>query len=329
MPQFPGLFRKPTEKNKIFRALRLYRNGVSGRFIKEKISVKQCVGLLINTQKEAALEIAHRLLAWGKGKNLTFLAPPFEASILGIPGISDEKWRHAVSFALVIGGDGTFLRAARYLLGYDIPLFGINAGKLGFLAAGSSERVESDLEQILRGEHLVEERRLLSGKLWRGDRMVHEVYALNDLVVTKGAFARLIRLQIYIQNRYVTTMPSDGMIIASPTGSTAYALSAGGPVVPPHVPCMLLTPICAHTLYARPIILGEDDVVSIVPLGDHRELMLTQDGQLGYEIIPGDRLDVFLSQDRFIKVITLPDRDYYALLQEKLQWGKTYEDNGE
>ncbi|HPJ25080.1 MAG TPA: NAD(+)/NADH kinase [Synergistaceae bacterium] len=291
--------------------------------------VKQRIGLLVNTQKKEAVELAQRLLVWGKEREILFLAPPFEASILGISGVPDKEWRSSVSFAVVIGGDGTFLRAARYLFGYNIPLFGINAGNLGFLAAGDPVKAEEDIERILRGEHTVENRCLLSGKLWRGDRMVHELYAMNDLVVTKGAFARLIHLQIYIRNRYITTLPSDGMIIASPTGSTAYALSAGGPVVPPHVPCMLLVPICAHTLYARPLVLGETDVVSVVPLGDHRELMLTQDGQLGYEIIPGDRLEVSLMKDKCIKTITLPERDYYALLQEKFQWGRTYEDNGE
>ena len=291
--------------------------------------MEQRIGLLVNTQKKRAVELAHRLLLWGKERGVLFLAPPFEASILGISGIPDKEWRNSVSFAVVIGGDGTFLRAARYLFGHNIPLFGINAGNLGFLAAGDPSKAEEDIEKILQGKHSVEDRCLLSGKVWRGDRLVHELYAMNDLVVTKGAFARLIQLQLYIRDRYITTLPSDGMIIASPTGSTAYALSAGGPVVPPHVPCMLLVPICAHTLYARPLVLGGADTVSVVPLGDHRELMLTQDGQLGYEIIPGDRLEVSLMRDKCIKAITLPERDFYALLQEKFQWGRTYEDNGE
>ena len=288
------------------------------------------VGLMVNTQKKTALAIAQRLILWGQREEVNFLAPPYEASLLGIPGVSDQEWRNSVDFAVVIGGDGTFLRAVRYVLGCDIPLFGINAGKLGFLAIGNPETAEADVSAILRGEHEVQHRRLIEGKVWRGSggdvsrsAPVHVLYALNDLVITKGAFARLIYLQIFVGGRHLNTFPSDRMIISTPTGSTAYALSAGGPIVPPHVPCMLLVPICAHTLYARPLVLGEHDTATFVALGEHRELMLTQDGQLGYEILPGDRVEVALSKDKTISTISLPHRDYYALLQEKFQWGRS------
>jgi NAD+ kinase len=287
------------------------------------------IGMLVNTQKKGALDMACRLIQWGKKKEIPILLPPHEASILGVPATTDDIWKTMVNFAVVIGGDGTFLRASRYVLNHSIPLYGINLGHLGFLASGKPEEAESDLEQILRGDYALQEHRILEGVIWREERRKHTLYALNDLVLTKGAFARVITIEIRIGNRYFNTLPADGVIVSTPTGSTAYALSAGGPIVPPHVPCMVLAPICAHTLYARPVIVGERDIINLIPRGSHRDLMLTQDGQLGYEILPGDRIELSLSHTKVVKVIVLPQRTYFDLLHEKLKWGQgivRYED---
>jgi NAD+ kinase len=287
------------------------------------------IGMLVNTQKKGALDMACRLIQWGKKKEIPILLPPHEASILGVPATTDDIWKTMVNFTVVIGGDGTFLRASRYVLNHSIPLYGINLGHLGFLASGKPEEAESDLEQILRGDYALQEHRILEGVIWREERRKHTLYALNDLVLTKGAFARVITIEIRIGNRYFNTLPADGVIVSTPTGSTAYALSAGGPIVPPHVPCMVLAPICAHTLYARPVIVGERDIINLIPRGSHRDLMLTQDGQLGYEILPGDRIELSLSHNKVVKVIVLPQRTYFDLLHEKLKWGQgivRYED---
>lgn len=291
--------------------------------MKAETKMKGSVGLLLNTQKPKALELGRRLISWGQEKGVSILTPPHEASILGHPGISDEEWRQSVDFAVVIGGDGTFLRAARYVVGCSIPLYGINVGNLGFLAAGDPQNAERDILAIMGGDYSVQERALLQGAVWRGDRKVHELYAVNDLVVTKGSFARLVFIRLHVNGKPLSVLPADGLIASTPTGSTAYALSVGGPIVPPHVPCFLVAPICAHTLYARPIVLGRDDEVSIVPEGDNRDLMLTQDGQLGYELLPGDRIAVRLAPDKTISTISLPARDYYDLLQQKLNWGQS------
>ncbi len=291
--------------------------------MKAKIGPGRCVGLMLNTQKPKALDLGRRLISWGQEQGITILVPPHEASILGHPGISDEEWRQTVDFAVVIGGDGTFLRAARYVVGCSIPLYGINVGNLGFLAAGDPENAEKDILAILEGGYSVQDRALLRGAVWRGERKVHELYAVNDLVVTKGSFARVVFIRLHVNGKPLSVLPADGLIASTPTGSTAYALSVGGPIVPPHVPCFVVAPICAHTLYARPIILGNDDEVAIVPEGDNRDLMLTQDGQLGYELLPGDRITVCLAPDKRISTISLPERDYYDLLQQKLNWGQS------
>ena len=277
---------------------------------------------MINPQKPQALELGKRLLRWGSENGVTFLAPPHEAAVLGVPGVSDEEWKNQAEFAVVLGGDGTFLRAARYVLGKDIPLYGINVGRLGFLASGDPNQAEENIQTILQGRFSTQKRRLLKGTITRGGSLVHEVYALNDLVVTKGAFARVITLQISVGDRPLSLMTGDGLILSTPTGSTGYALSAGGPIVPPHVPCMLLVPICAHTLYARAMVFGDEDTIQVVPRGDHRDMMLTQDGQLGYELLPGDCISVSLSREKWVSMILLQDKDYYDLLLEKFQWGQ-------
>lgn len=280
-----------------------------------------CVGLLFNTQKPDAIVMAERLLAWGREKNIAFLLPPHEASAISVPETPDHIWRERVDFAVILGGDGTFLRAARYTFGYRIPLYGINLGRLGFLATGNPESAETDIEAILAHKYTIQSRGLLKGLVWRGGRVMHELHALNDFVISKGNIARVIDLEVRVGDEILSLFLADGLILSTPTGSTAYALSAGGPIIPPHVDCVLLAPICAHTLYARPVVLSGTDRAMVIPKGYTRSLMLTQDGQLGYELLPDDRLEVMLDPDMKVTTIQLDDRSYYDLLREKLRWG--------
>lgn len=205
------------------------------------------IGMLVNTRKPGALAMAGSLIEWGKASGVSFLFPPHEASVLGIQGVDDEEWKRAVSIAVVIGGDGTFLRAARYVLGAPISLYGINLGHLGFLASGKAEEAENDLEAILRGQYSLLSHRVLEGKICRDGKNIHTLFALNDLVLAKGAMARVMHIEVSMGDKVLNTLPADGIIVSTPTGSTAYALSAGGPIVPPHIPCMIIVPICAHT----------------------------------------------------------------------------------
>jgi NAD+ kinase len=282
---------------------------------------RQNMGLLFNTQKTPAIETAFRLLKWGKEAGVNFMLPPHEASALCVPEVPDNVWRSSVDYAVVLGGDGTFLRAARYTFGYDIALYGINLGRLGFLATGDPMAAEDDILTIVSGKYTTQKRHLLKGIVWRGKRQVHELHALNDLVISKGALARVIDIEVKVGGELLTVFLADGLILSTPTGSTAYALSTGGPIVPPHVPCMILSPICAHTLYARPVVLGEGDRAFVRPKVDTRNIILTQDGQLGYELLPDDRIEVMLDPDIFVSMIQLNKRSYYDLLREKLRWG--------
>ena len=281
------------------------------------------LGMIVNLHKPEAVEMARRLLRWGQETGRPFLLPHQEASALTAAGLDDEEWLRTVRLAVVIGGDGTFLRAARYVLDSDVILHGINLGHLGFLASSRPEEAERDLEDIIDDRFEVLRRRVLRCVLHRDETPVHTLYALNDVVVSKNAIARLLHIEVRFDDRFFGVLPADGVIISSPTGSTAYALSAGGPIIPPHMDCMILAPLCAHTLYSRPLMAAATDRISLIPRGSSRDVTLTQDGQLGYEVFPGDRIDLELAQDKFVRTVVLQGRSFLDLVQEKLGWGQS------
>ena len=279
------------------------------------------LGMIVNLRKPEAVSMAGKLLQWGKDNACPFLLPHHEASALTTAGLDDDTWLKTVKLAIVIGGDGTFLRAARYIMGTDIILHGINMGHLGFLASSRPDNFEDDLRDILSDNFSVLERRVLKCSLYHDDSLLHKIYALNDIVLTTNAIARLLQIEIRFNDEFFCVLPADGVIVSTPTGSTAYALSAGGPVIPPHMDAMLLAPLCAHTLYSRPLMASENDCITLIPRGVSRDLMLTQDGQLAYEVFPSDRINVRLSRSRKIRTVNLPGRNFLDIVREKLGWG--------
>ena len=282
------------------------------------------VGMIVNLRKPEAVSMAGKLLQWGKDNGYPFLLPHHEASVLTTAGLDDEQWLKTVELAVVIGGDGTFLRAARYIMGTEIILHGINMGHLGFLASSRPDECENDLHNILCDNFTVLERRVLKCVLYHDGSDLHRIYALNDIVLTTNAIARLLRIEILFNGKFFCEMPADGAIVSTATGSTAYALSAGGPVIPPEMNAMILAPLCAHTLYARPLIASEDDCISLIPKGSSRDILLTQDGQLAYEVLPGDKIDITLSRSKKIRTVNLPGRSFLDIVREKLGWGQAF-----
>lgn len=282
------------------------------------------VGMIVNLRKPEAVNMAGKLLQWGKDNGCPFLLPHHEASALTTAGLDDEQWLKTVELAVVIGGDGTFLRAARYIMGTDIILHGINMGHLGFLASSRPDECENDLQNILSDNFTVLERRVLKCILYHDGSALHRIYALNDAVLTTNAIARLLRIEILFNGKFFCEMPADGAIVSTATGSTAYALSAGGPVIPPQMNAMILAPLCAHTLYSRPLIAAEDDCISLIPKGASRDILLTQDGQLAYEVLPGDKIDITLSRSKRIHTVNLPGRSFLDIVREKLGWGQAF-----
>jgi NAD+ kinase len=223
--------------------------------------------------------------------------------------------------AIVLGGDGTFLSVARALQDRITPIIGVNLGGLGFLTEISREMCFQDLEEILAGHYVVEERMRLQVSIKRGQREILRQTVLNDVVINKGALARIVDLKATIDGRYLTNYRADGLIVATPTGSTAYNLSAGGPIIYPTAQAIVVTPICSFTLTNRPIILPADVQVE-VELGDRvQDVSLTCDGQVGCELAAADRVQM-VSSPTPLRLIKPESTDYFEVLRTKLKWGQ-------
>lgn len=291
---------------------------------KNGINNNKIIGVVINSRKQQAVEMGRDIYNWGKEQCVNILFKNDDAAVLDVEGVNDNEWLNNTEAAIVIGGDGTFLSASRYVLDYDIPLYGINLGHLGFLTYGKPECVFDDIGRILNGNFTIFERPTLYGNVIRDGNSVHSFHALNEFVLAEGVVAKLLRVDVYFNKRKLGRLSTDGVILASPTGSTAYSLSAGGPIVPPHIACMIFVPICAHTLYARPIIAGAQDEISLAPRSCSRDIVLSYDGKLACGILPNDMITVSLSTSKTIKSIQMNDRSFLDLIHEKLGWGQSF-----
>jgi len=229
--------------------------------------------------------------------------------------------KNGYDLAIAIGGDGTMLRAAHLLAGHDIPLLGINRGRLGFLADIPADSVEAMLTQVLDGEYVADIRFQLHCRLERNDEIIIESDAFNEVILQKGDIGKLIEFETSVNGTYVHTQRGDGIIVATPTGSTAYALSCGGPIVHPSLDALLLVPICPHTLTNRPIVISGNSQIEIVMKESKVEHgSLTCDGELICELIEGDKLTVY-KKDKKIRLLHPAHHDHFSVLRAKLNWG--------
>ena len=239
----------------------------------------------------------------------------------GLPTVSDEQLPEACDMAIAIGGDGTMLKAARLLANHHVPLLGINRGQLGFLADIPAESVEENLEQILAGNYVEDERFQLHCQVDRDETTIIESDAFNDVVIQRWNIAKLIQLTTYINGKLVNSQRSDGLIVAAPTGSTAYALSGGGPILHPALDALVLVPICPHTLSNRPLVIEGNSTIEVVvgtPEIDHARL--TCDGEMESELVAGDRI-IIRKKTNKIRLIHPEDHDHFSILRAKLHWG--------
>ncbi len=241
-------------------------------------------------------------------------AVPFEPVALSSIGKRAE-------LAIVVGGDGTLLGAARHLCEFDLPLVGVNTGRLGFLTETSLANIEASLEALLTGRYQVEERMMLHIRVQRQAGDVVAERALNDAVVHRGNIARTVELETYIDGRFGYSHRSDGLIVASPTGSTAYALSAGGPIVHPSLVAFILAPICPHTLTNRPLIVPGHSHIQVVLAHNHGPVQLTLDGQISFNLQDEDQIHI-QRDEHTVHLLSDPRRNYYDILREKFGWGE-------
>ena len=220
---------------------------------------------------------------------------------------------------IVLGGDGTFLSVARFIGHRDIPLMGIKFGEVGFLAETTEENLDHALSCLLKGDYLTQTRTRLDVKVVRNGQQIIDVDVLNDAVINKSALSRLASCAVYLDSHYLTTYRADGLIMATPTGSTAYSLAAGGPVVNPQVPSIIMTPICPFTLTNRPLIIPDAVNIEIRLEGSPEDMVLTLDGQEGFEMDPKDRIYIKKSQNS-IKMISFDAQSYFNVLKTRLKW---------
>lgn len=275
-------------------------------------------GLVVNLTKKRVLSLVRSVADVLISKGCTVIIENEMAATLEMPefGVPTDLFYQMAECIIVFGGDGTLLGAARKAVGSKTPFLGINLGHLGFLTEIDIPEALPSLQKLLDGEYDIEERMMLQAQVHRQGRLLEPMIGLNDAVITKGAFARMIRLETYVNNNYVNTYPTDGMIIASPTGSTAYSLSAGGPLVDPNVDLMLMTPICSHALWARPMVIAPDSVIKMVVFSDQGEVMLTIDGQQGINLCQCDEVIVSRAPEK-ARLVRLSGRSFFEVLRNK------------
>ena len=252
---------------------------------------------------------------------LDLLAEPALAEATGWPVTTPEEIGRRAELLLVLGGDGTLIHAARMVRGRAVPILGVNLGSLGFLTEVPRTELYPRLAEALEGRAQLHTRMKLACRLHRDGKVLLEDEVLNDVVINKGALARIADHEVSLDGQYMTTFKSDGVIIATPTGSTAYSLAAGGPIVHPALECALVTPISPHALTQRPFVVPGGQVVNVVLRSEVADVYLTLDGQAGHAMQRGDRLEVRRSPNRTV-LVSNPNIDYFGILRQKLHWGE-------
>lgn len=276
----------------------------------------QRVGIIANTGKESAAEDSLKLGTWLAQRGVGVVYEENVARVLGgvegvpgvdLPGLSD--------MIVVFGGDGTLLRAARIVQGHTIPILGINLGAFGFMTVVNLHEMFDTMELILKGDYGTSKRMMLDAAIKE-----HHFSALNDAVINRGNLSRMVNLETFVDDRYLATFKADGLIISTPTGSTAYSLSTGGPIVFPEVDSMIITPICPHTLTNRPIVVPSEATVTVVLFSREEGATVTLDGQDSLVIQSGDTVTIKKSEHS-VDLFVSPNRDYMQVLRGKLGWG--------
>jgi NAD+ kinase len=286
------------------------------------MSMTKTAGIVSKPNSEAARHVVPELLRWLGEHGIAARFDRETAEYAGAAtGLPRDDVPEGCDVIVVLGGDGTLLSAARAIGRREIPLFPVNLGGLGFLTAITIDALYPELERFFRGEHRIARRKLLTVDVERAGVVVETHDALNDAVITKAAIARMIDLDTHVDGQLVCNYKADGLIVSTPTGSTAYSLSAGGPIIFPSVPAICLTPICPHMLTNRPVIVPETSIIRIVTHGDGDSVLLTIDGQVGTPLYEGDTV-VCHSSPHSLLLVRPPRMMFFDVLRQKLKWGE-------
>jgi NAD+ kinase len=280
------------------------------------------VGIMAKPGIPQASAIMRNLVEWLRARGIEARLDHEAARYLDDgPGTPRIDVPEGAQLIIVLGGDGTLLSAARAVGGRDIPIFAVNLGGLGFLTSITLDQLYPELERALRGEQRMIPRRMLHGDLVRGGKIVKSYEALNDVVIAKTEIARMIEVEAYVDSQYLSNYKADGLIVATPTGSTAYSLSAGGPIVFPAVAAIGITPVCPHMLTNRPVLVPDTSVIEIVCEAADSDAFLTVDGQIGELLLHHDHI-VCRRSEHSVHLIRPPKMFFFDVLREKLKWGE-------
>ena len=282
------------------------------------------IALISNSDAKKVAETLNGLIVYLQSKEIDFILDQGSSALAnqtGLPAMKKNEFDQDCDLAIAIGGDGTMLKAAHLACQHEIPLLGINRGRLGFLADIPADAFEEHLDAIFAGTFVEDERFLLQVEVIREGKSLLKSNAFNDVILQKWNIAKLVEFETYVDGSFVHRQRSDGLIVATPTGSTAYALSGGGPILHPSLDALALVPICPHALTNRPIVIDGNSVIEIV-VGTRKidHARLTCDGDVEVELAPGDRVRV-QKKDKKIKLIHPQGHDHFSILRAKLQWG--------
>lgn len=278
------------------------------------------VGIFVNLTKDVDLKITAPVVKWLEERNCEVLLTEITAMELNRVELGHcpvDLYKKS-DFILVLGGDGTLIGIAREISWLKTPIVGINLGHLGFITEAEQDGIYYVLEKVLAGEYTIQERMMLEARVVQDGMQTDIFYALNDIGITRGTLSRIISLDTYIDDRYMDTYRADGLLLSTPTGSTAYSLSAGGPIINPEVSVILITPICPHSLNSRSIVISDREIIRVDILKNNQEVYLTADGQQGFKLLGGD--SVIIKKAPFTaRLIKVSERSFYDVLRSKLK----------
>lgn len=285
----------------------------------------RCVGIIIKQKVTEANQLALKAAQYLKKRNIKVAFASESKDVcdaaLGIKCATKEALIEKSDLIVVLGGDGTFVSVARLMRKRSVPILGVNMGQLGFLTEFKKEELFHGLSAALKGKLPVSERMMLECSLVRRGKTIAKQPIVNDVVVSKGAIARIFDMEVKVDGKLVTNIKADGLIVSSPTGSTAYSLAAGGPIIQPSVRALIIAPICPHSLTLRPLVVNDESKITIQPNFKSGSVILTLDGQTSFELKQNDIVRIASFPRHRLRILQWPKRDYYALLREKLKYG--------
>jgi len=279
------------------------------------------IGLFCKPKAPSAANTLSKLIHWLRKLNCQVFLDTATATIINESSSHSKATISEIAdLLIVLGGDGTLLSVARAAHPHNVPILAVNLGSLGFLAEISLDELYPTLENILNEKFKIESRMLLNAYIWRNGKKVEDYNVLNDIVINKGVVARVINLQVLVDGQYMTSYRADGLIIATPTGSTAYSLSAGGPIIHPSMQTLVLSPICPFTLTNRSILIPDQSIIQVKLDAEYNDVRVTLDGQESYKMKAGDILEIQKTKTT-LQLIKGPNKNYYKILRKKLHWG--------